>query len=185
MALTQKRLTLEEFLELPEVKPALEFDRGVVTQKVSPQGQHGALGFDVAAILDHCGRPGRLARVFVELRFTSGGRSLVPDVSAYRWERVPRTEDGKIADEFLEPPDIAVEIVSPDQSLREQTAKCAGYVRHGTSIALLVNPRNETVGDFRPGAAPRWLRGDDEIDVGDVIPGCRFSVKDLFATLSE
>ena len=34
MALTEPRMTLEEFLALPEREPALEFEDGVVTQKV-------------------------------------------------------------------------------------------------------------------------------------------------------
>src|SRR5205085_8782298 len=41
MALTGRRLTLEEFLEQPEAEPALEYADGVVTQKVSPKMYHG------------------------------------------------------------------------------------------------------------------------------------------------
>ena len=35
-----RRMTLDEFLELPETKPVLEYVDGVVTQNVAPQGQH-------------------------------------------------------------------------------------------------------------------------------------------------
>jgi hypothetical protein len=58
MAITRRRMTLEEFLRLPEEKPALEFLEGTVTQKVSPQGKHGRLHFKFAE---------RLGR-FAELR---------------------------------------------------------------------------------------------------------------------
>jgi Uma2 family endonuclease len=43
MALTGRRLTLEEFLELPEEKPALEYFDGVVVQMVAPQAFHGRM----------------------------------------------------------------------------------------------------------------------------------------------
>ncbi len=43
MAVTQRRMTLEEFLALPEEKPALEYEDGVVTQKMPPQGKHASL----------------------------------------------------------------------------------------------------------------------------------------------
>lgn len=40
VALTQP-LTLDEFLLRPEEKPALEYERGVITQKMSPMPKHG------------------------------------------------------------------------------------------------------------------------------------------------
>ena len=43
MTLTDTRMTLTEFLALPEEKPALEYENGEVTQKVSPKGRHSAL----------------------------------------------------------------------------------------------------------------------------------------------
>src|SRR5205823_3342989 len=52
MAITQRPMTLEEFLDLPEKKPALEYDDGVVTQKVSPQGQHSRLQFVIDQLIN-------------------------------------------------------------------------------------------------------------------------------------
>ena len=100
MAISQQPLTLEEFLKLPEKKPALEFEDGVVTQKVAPKGRHSALQFDLAERFNHFARPLRLARAFPELRTTFGGVSRVPDVAVYRWERIPRDAAGDVADDF-------------------------------------------------------------------------------------
>ena len=35
----------------------------------------------------------------------------------YLWDRIPRTESGEVANRFYAPPDIAIEIVSPEQSV--------------------------------------------------------------------
>src|SRR5437764_5476383 len=121
MAITRRGLTLAEFLRLPEEKPALEFQDGMVTQKVSPQGQHGWLQGKLAELFNHFAEPLRLARAFTETRVTFDGASLVPDVVVYRWDRIPRTPAGEVANRFTEPPDLAVEIGSPDQSVAEQT----------------------------------------------------------------
>lgn len=45
MTITERRMSLEEFLALPEIdeKPYLEFHDGVVTQKASPKLRHGLL----------------------------------------------------------------------------------------------------------------------------------------------
>ena len=45
------------------------------------------------------------------------GASRVPDVAVYRWARIPRDDGGEIKDDFLEPPDIAIEIMSPRSGL--------------------------------------------------------------------
>jgi Uma2 family endonuclease len=183
MVTVPKRLTLEEFLELPEQEIALEFADGEVTQKVSPQGQHSVLQFGMAKIFDRFALPTKVARVFTELRITFAGVSRVPDVSVYRWDRVPLDAKGRIANEFHEPPDLVVEIVSPDQSATALVRKCLWYVAHGVKIALLVDPDDESVLLFRPNQAPLVLRDLDLITVDEVLPGFALAVAELFALL--
>jgi Uma2 family endonuclease len=175
-------LTLDAFLALPEAKPALEYEAGRVTQKVPPQGQHSRLQFIIAALFEQAGRP-KVALAFPELRTTYNGRSYVPDVAVYAWSRIPRTAEGDVADRFTAPPDIAVEIVSPAQTVAEQTAKCLWYVANGVRIALVVNPHDRSVRLLRPGHAPLTLRGTDVMDFDEVLPGFQISVQELFATL--
>ncbi len=113
MAVTQQPLTLEAFLKLPEREPALEFEDGDVTQKVSPKGPHGVLQAIVAELFNRSLRPRKLALAITELRTTFAGASRVPDVAVYRWERIPRRVNGKVDYDFLTPPDVAIEIISP------------------------------------------------------------------------
>src|SRR5438477_5710866 len=139
MAITQRKLTLEQFLELPEEKPALEYFEGRITQKVPPKIRHAALQTEVAVLFDRFGRPGKLARAFTELRTTYADASLVPDVAVFRWERIPRDETGQMADDCYVPADIAVEIASPGQSIRRLIEKCHWFIEHGSESGLLVN----------------------------------------------
>jgi hypothetical protein len=108
-------MTLEAFLRLPEKKPALEFEDGMVTRKVSPQGRHSRLQVKVTERINAFAEPRRLAVAFTELRTTYAGYSRVPDVSVYRWDRIPVDATGKMLDDFHLPPDIAIEIISPGQ----------------------------------------------------------------------
>ena len=185
MVVSQKRLTLEEFLELPEQEPALEFEDGMVTQKVSPKGKHSVLQLELAQLLDRFARPRQLARAFPELRTTFGGASRVPDVAVYRWDRIPVDTMGRVGNDFLEPPDVAVEIASPGQSVNALVRRCLWYVDNGVSIALLVDPVDESVLVFRPdNSMPKALRGRDQIDVSDVLPGFELTAQALFDSLS-
>ena len=179
MAITGRRLSLEEFLALPEEKPALEYVDGEVTQKVSPKYRHGKIQFVVTGILD---RPG-VSSAAPETRTTYAGRSLVPDVIAFTWDRNPVDEHGEIPDDVTIPPDVAVEIRSPSQSLRDQIERCRWYVTNGVRVAPLVDPVARTVRVFRPDGEQGPLTGDDVVDLSDVIPGCAFTVNELFAAL--
>lgn len=183
MAIAQRRVTLEEFLTWPERKPALEYVDGRVIQKVSPKGIHSSLQTELTGIVNAVGRPNRLARAFGELRVTFGGQSSVPDVAVFRWNRIPRTASGEIADDFFVPPDIAVEIRSPRQSVAQQVERCRWYVDNGVCIALFVNPPTRSVTVFRPGVDPVVLRGADPIDLSEILPSFRLTVDELFATL--
>jgi len=183
MAVVDQPLTLEDFLKLPEEKPALEFEDGRVAQKVSPQGQHSLLQASVVAFFNAFARPRKLAVAFSELRSTYGGQSLVPDVSIYRWGRVPRLANGRVANTFVEPSDIAIEIVSPEQSVNRLIRRCIRFNEDGVSIALLVDPDDDSVLLFRSGTPPQALSGDDSIDLTDVLPGLQLTVRELFDSL--
>jgi len=183
MAITQQRMTLEAFLELPEKKPALEFEDGVVTQKVPPQGKHSRLQYSLPERINRLTEPQHTALAFPELRATFAGVSRVPDVAIYRWERIPRDPDGRVADEFREAPDIAIEIISPGQRPNALVRRCLWYVGNGVGAALLVDPYDETVLLFRPDRVPLHLKGEQQIDLSDLVPGLRLTVHQIFESL--
>jgi len=178
-----RRMTLDEFLALPETKPALEYVAGRVTQKVAPQGQHALLQSDIVQRVNSVARPQKLALALPELRTTYAGLSRVPDVAIYLWGRIPRQADGRIANRFTDPPDIAVEIVSPDQAATDLFDKCIWYVKNGVKIALIADPARDVVLRFRPDALPDVLRGDDRIDLDAVLPGFELTVAQVFGSL--
>ncbi len=183
MVAPRHKLALEDFLQLPEEKPALEYFNGMVTQKVAPRPRHSRLQTKLAEWVNRFAEPRQIAVAFAELRTTFGGTSFVPDVTVYRWERLPVDSNGELLEDCREAPDIAVEIVSPGQSITELANRCRWYVEHGVRIAVLLEPRRQVARDFRPGRAPRILRGGDLIDFDDVIPGFALSVGELFALL--
>jgi Uma2 family endonuclease len=185
MAVISTPLTLEEFLRLPEDEPALEFADGVVSQKVSPKGRHGVLQFALAEHLNRRARRRKLAWAIPELRATFGGASYVPDIAVYRWQRIPVDASGRIVDDFWEPPDIAIEIVSPEQSVNALVRRCLWYVSNGVQVALLVDPYDEPVLAFRPDRPAIAWRGTDQIGVGEVVPDFELTVDRLFSSLRQ
>jgi len=191
------RMTLEEFLALPEEKPYLEWDAGVVTQKdrpedpllgvvsqkMAPKADHGSLEGEFFLVISSSARPRRLGRAFSEMRFVTPGWAPVPDVSYYRAERIKPESRDSFGD-FAVPPDIAVEIVSPSQSLSQQLGKCLRYADLGIPVSLVVDPGDRAIYAIRPGQPLQVLRDDDPIDLADVLPDFTLTVRELFEAAS-
>lgn len=185
MAVRQQQTTLEQFLALPEAEPALEYWDGAVAQKVSPKARHGLLQFTSAERLNHVAFAARIGIALPETRCTFGGISVVPDVVFFLWDRLPRDKKGELLDDISAAPDIAIEILSPGQSLRDLIDRCRWYVDNDVRIALLVDPRTRTVRVFRQGTHMVILRGSDAIDVSEVVATFRLTVDELFRVLQQ
>lgn len=91
---SQTKLSLVDFLQLPETKPASEYIDGQIYQKPMPKGKHSAIQTFLAPAINQVAIPKQIARAFTELRCTFGGRSLVPDITVFSWERIPVDANG-------------------------------------------------------------------------------------------
>jgi Uma2 family endonuclease len=184
MVVTPKRKTLEEFLAMPGEKPALEYIDGEVIQKVSPSTPHSAATYSFCTLVNGFSHPRKLAWAFPEHRSTYGGRSTVPDVAVYTWDRIPRDRTGQLATKVFAPPDIAVEIRSPDQTFESNLVRCLWYVANGVQVAIAIEPRQLAVVAFRPGAEPLTFEESGLLDLSDVIPCFTLDIGALLAPLS-
>ena len=104
----QKTITLDEFLQLPETKPASEYINGAIVQKPMPKGKHSTIQGELITTVNAVGKPQRIAWAFTELRCTFGGCSIVPDVAIFAWNRIPLDADGEIANTFNAHPDLTI-----------------------------------------------------------------------------
>ena len=185
MRIAGRRPTLDEFPRLPEEKPALELVDGEVTQKVSPKTVHSVLQYEGCAQINGFARPRKLGRAFPEHRSSYAGASTVPDVAVFVWDRLPRDAAGRWIDDVDYPPDIAIKILSPGQTLGDLDTRCRWYVANAVRVAILVEPRRRQVRVYWPGAAPDVVTTSGSIDMSEVIPGFGFDVGSQFAALDE
>lgn len=103
----------------------------------------------------------------------------VPDVSFVRQERVD--EIGDPTGFWPGAPDLAFEVVSPNDRYSEVHAKVDEYLAAGTPMVVLVDPQNREVTVFRPAAGRIELTEDDVLDGEDVVPGWKLPVREIFA----
>jgi Uma2 family endonuclease len=181
-----KTLTLEEFLKLPETKPANEFIQGEMIEKPMPQGKHSTLQCDLGANINLALKPQHIARAYPELRCTFGGRSIVPDIAVFTWERIPRDENGKVANIFPIPPDWTIEILSPDQSQTKVVRNILHCLTHGTQMGWLIDPEEELVFVYFANRTIAVFEEDnDSLPVPPFAESFSLTVGKLFSWLSE
>ena len=130
---TTAKLTLEEFLALPETEPPSELIDGEVVQKSLPTWDHGVIERLLSFVLTLYLRIHPIGEAGSEIRCIFGPpgaeRPYIPDYIFVRAERVRRGER-----HFYGAPDLAVEILSPDDRMTSVMDS------HGQG-ALLPRPR--------------------------------------------
>ena len=148
--ISTKTSTLEEFLQLPETEPASEYIDGQVVLKPMPQGEHSAIQTELASAINAVTRSKQIARAFTELRCTFGSRLTIPNISVFAWQRIPRSENGRVANIFTVAPDWIIEILSPDQSQTKVTKNILHCLDYQSSMGWLIDPQEQSIFVYLP-----------------------------------
>ena len=179
-----KSLTLQEFLQLPETKPASEYIDGQVIRKPMPKGKHSVLQTQLPSALNLVLQPARIAWAFSELRCTVGGRSTVPDVSVFRWSNIPCDENGEISNTFDLAPDWAIEVLSPGQNQTRVTKNILHCLQHGSQMGWLIDPDEQTVLVYLPPEQVKIFdRPAERLPTPDFAKDFHLTVGELFGWL--
>ncbi|MCT7968707.1 Uma2 family endonuclease [Laspinema sp. D1] len=176
-------ITLEDFLQLPETKPASDYINGVIYQKPMPQTEHSRIQTRLSAVINQVGEPQNLSSAFTELRCTFGGASIVPDIVVFEWKNIPRKANGRLDNRVTIAPDWTMEILSPEQSANRVIRKIMLCLNHGTKLGWLVDPEDESVLIFKPNQNPELKTGDDVLPALTVLTDWQLSAQDLFGWL--
>jgi Uma2 family endonuclease len=177
-------MTLEEFLELPD-NDDLEYIDGRIERKVSPQKHHSLLSVRLPARLNGWAEPAGLGFAFVELRCTFAGRSIVADIAFLLKEHIEIDTNGEPVNETWRPPDLHVEIISPQQSVKRARENLAHSTSNGCPLGWLINPeaKPRTIDVYCPGRPAERLPADGVLEGEPVLPGFRLPVAEVFAWL--
>ena len=100
-----------------------------------------------------------------------------PDVSFIRYGRLP---DGVLPEGWAKiPPDLAVEVLSPNDTAYELDEKLEDYRKVGVPLIWVINPNSRTVRIHRKDGSANDLSEADELSGEDVIPGFRCPIRDI------
>ena len=182
MAITPRLMTWQEFADLPDDGMRHELIRGVPQAMPQPKLPHTRLGRTIGRSLDRYVDANGLGEVYVGelgcLLTTRPDTVRSPDVAFLSAERV--VETAGLTDYLPGSPDLAVEVISPNDRLTRVAEKVAEWLEHGAKLVFVVNPRRRVVDVHRPGQGAQTLGLNDVLDGEDVVPGLSMAVRDLF-----
>lgn len=154
-------------------------------RRLTPAGfDHGVIVMNIAAPLAQHVKAKRLGAVCgAETGFTLATNPdtvLAPGVAFVRLSRMPSS--GRPAGFWPGPPDLAVEVLSPNATTSGVDEKVERWLAAGTAAVWVVDARRGAVTIHRGGTSTRTLSDEDTLDGEDVVPGFRLPVADIFAT---
>ncbi len=158
----------------------MELVRGQVVREPPAGFEHGWLGVEIAAILRQFVQVRSLGKVVGSdagfVLFDEPPTVRAPDVAFVARDRL--TFDPKRFAPLA--PDLAVEIVSPSNTVSEIHGKVMDYLDAGTRVVWVVDPGSRSVTVYRARDDVQWLTGDDDLDGEPVLPGFRLRLSELF-----
>lgn len=179
----QPLLTVADFERIPDPPDGskLELVRGEIIAMPPPKGKHGICCQRIGRFLGNHVDPSKLGWV------TTNDTGVVlerdpdtvrgPDVAFWSIGRQPTIPEGY----FEVPPDLAVEVLSPDDRRKDVREKIKQYLFYSVPLVWLADPETRTVTVYRGTMRGTELDETEILDGGDVLPGFTCKVSDLFS----
>ncbi|MBZ0299633.1 MAG: Uma2 family endonuclease [Anaerolineae bacterium] len=176
----RERLTTEAFdhiASLPEnADKRLEFVGGEIVEVVS-NNYSSEIAAGILGEVSVFAKRKKLGRVTgADGGYIVSGERYIPDLAFISFARQP----GPSHEAYNpNPPDLAVEVLSPTDEPANLRIKIVNYLRAGT-VVWVVDPIRKQVEVYAPDQAPKTLTVEDTLDGGSVLPGFELAVQSIF-----
>ena len=189
MVIKERLYSLDDVWELahqPGSENHYELIEGELLTMSPPGGLHGELAYMIARYIGNFIEEHGLGTVTVETGYhPPEGRHILlsPDVAFLSSAKMSRPLPEKYIPVM---PDLAIEILSPTDTLRQARRKAALYLRHGTQLVWIVLPAEKGVDVCRSVDGPRlnieFVGQESSLSGEQVLPGFELKLELLFPT---
>ena len=156
-----------------------EIVAGQPEEKEMGGGRHSGIGLRLSSALWVHVAAHRLGGVYgPDASFRIGVNERMPDVAFVSAARIP--PDGEPDSIWPIAPDLAVEVISPNDLYEKVNAKIAEYFAAGVLQVWLISPEHRTVTVYHSPTRTEILLESDELVSEEVVPGFRCKVSELF-----
>lgn len=177
----KKRLTIEDWLALPEGPPFYELEDGRLIEVPSPRREHQKILAHLTVLLDNFATEHDLGTVVMDVDVAlPTGVGYIPDIAFISKDREEEllAPDGKVHGA----PDLVVEITSPTTKKRDRVNKFRNYWRAGVRWLWLVDSEDLTIEEYKwteEGYLCVNLADKGEEFESKALPGLKFNLVEL------
>lgn len=184
-AIASKIWTDEEFMALPDDGHHYEIINGELINMGNSGALHGYVCSTLMILLGGYVRQHNLGAMLdssTAFKMKNGNKRS-PDIAFFAKERLQGM--AVLPSGYLEgAPDLAVEVLSPGNTVEEIDDKLTEYFENGSRLVWLIHPTQHYVLVYRSAQEPdRLLKEKDSLDGEEVIPGFTLAIADLFQKL--
>ncbi len=177
-------MTADELQAMPDDGFRYELVKGEL-QRMAPTGfEHGIRTIELTTPLHSHVKAHKLGVVCAAetgfLLSQNPDTVRAPDIAFISRERVEKVEEVK--NYWIGAPDLAVEVISPGETMREVEEKVAEWLEAGARMVWVVTPKLRTVTVYRSLTDIVVLTGKDTLDGGEVVPGFQIDIAEIFAS---
>jgi len=155
-----------------------EIVNGVPEEKEMLGARHGIVAMRLAIKLGAFVLANQLGEASTEANFKIGDNERIPDLSFVSASRIPA--EGVPEGVWQIPPDLAVEIISPNDLHEKVSNKVLEYLEAGVKQVWIVSPEIRSVTIFRSMEQVQVFSGDKVLESSDLLPGFQCPLKEIF-----
>jgi len=155
----------------PDLEKNYEIVNGEPEEKETPGARHSGVCTRLSRKLGALMEDNALGEVYQEASFQIDENERIPDLAFISAERIPAK--GEPETKWIMIPDLAVEVVSPNDLYEKVHAKAIEYLAAGVKQVWLVSPENQTITVYRSATNVIAFPGDSELVSEDLLPGFR------------
>jgi Uma2 family endonuclease len=173
-------LTAEDLARFSPDDHRYELVEGRVIPMSPVSFDHGRIVIEFGGILRQHVRRLKLGRIVTEVGFKLASNPdtvRAPDLAFLREDRIP---DPAPRGFWNGSPDLAVEVLSPDDRPADVRSKVDEYLRSGVPAVVVIDPDAQSVEIYRPSLPPTVLQGTGVVDLDDVLPGFQCTLPEIF-----
>jgi Uma2 family endonuclease len=178
--------TLEPAVAAPpwaKEEPLYEVINGLKVELLTMGAYANWIALRLARLLGAFVDPKALGTVVMEMLFILDSAKNLrrrPDVAFVSAQKWPPDQPPPEAGDWEVIPDLAVEVVSPNDVFQDVLQKMQEYFRLGVGQVWIVIPSNRQIYVYDSPISPRVPSADQELDGGSLLPGLRMPVGSLF-----
>ena len=174
--------TAEELSRLPRGRCRYELVEGELFQMPPAGGRHGSVAMRIGILLGSHVMGNQLGEVFAaETGFIlrhDPDTVRAPDACFIAGDRLP---PGELAAGYFDiMPDLAVEVLSPNDRPREVQDKVDDWLLAGVRLVWVINPATRTAMVYQATAGPLEVPEEGSLDGAEVVPGFTCQIRELF-----